>query len=116
MRRAGASVRVVDRASDCYSAHLQVGRWLKGPLLAVAVSLRNLALSVATVGLWWDLDHLAPAWVVVTQKDNGRVLGQLAAGRDAGAGEALLAAVLRDLEACEADAFLHRYGLVSSDM
>lgn len=105
----GVTVRAVEKASVHYSAHLQVGRRLKGRLLAVAVLLRNLILVAATFGFLWDVEHLAPAWVVVTQKGDGRVVGKFAAGRWAGQGERLLDEVNEDLAVMPVASFRQKY-------
>lgn len=103
----------MDRAVDQYSARLQVGRRLKGPLLGGVVLARNLALVAASLGFWWDLNYLAPTWVVVTRTDDGRVVGKIAAGRGAGDGEAALAVVMSDLAGCEVNEFVRRYDLAT---
>jgi hypothetical protein len=72
------------------------------------VVVRNLIASLASDGLGGD-DYVAPSWVVVTRKDNGRVIGKLAAGREPGAGEDEFAAVRRNLSTESPDEFLHRY-------
>lgn len=48
-------------ATNVYSAHLQVGRRLKNPLLAAAVLLRHLGIAILTLGFsGFDADSLAP--------------------------------------------------------
>jgi hypothetical protein len=99
-------------AGNIYSAHLQIGRRLRNPLLAIAVLLRHLGIVILTLGWWgFDADALAPAWVVLVRHADGKVVKKIAAGRDAGAGEAELAAVLDDLEALAVEDFRRRYGL-----
>jgi hypothetical protein len=90
------------------SAHLQVGRWLKDPLLGIVVVLRNLPLMIVTLGFWDGTDLLAPAWVVVLRKSDGAVVDKIWAGRAAGAGEAELAAVQADLQSLDVQEFLDR--------
>jgi hypothetical protein len=97
-------------ASDDYEARLQVGRWLKGPLLSAVVVVRNMVLGVASAGLS-DVEAVAPAWVVVTRRSDGRVVGKFAAGRDAGSGENELAAMQQYLETYSPDDFVRRFQL-----
>lgn len=97
------------RAADVFSAHLQVGRWLKDPLLAIVVVLRNLPLMIVTFGFWDGMDFLAPAWVVVVRKADGAVVYRIASGRAEGAGETDLAAVLADLQSLDVQEFLARH-------
>lgn len=72
---------------------LQVGRMLHGRLLALAVVLRALPLTL----LGGDDDAVAPAWVVVDDKATGETLWRVSAGRGFGAGEHLLEAMEADL-------------------
>jgi hypothetical protein len=99
-------------ASNVYSAYLQVGRKLKNPLLAVAVLLRHLGMALLTLGVGgFDADSLAPTWVVLVHTADRKVVKKLAAGRDAGAGEGKLVAVLADLDVLAVGEFRRRYGL-----
>lgn len=110
MKRSPRSVRCVERrAAEDFSAHLQVGRWLKDPLLAIVVVLRNLPLMILTVGFWDGQDLLAPAWVVVLRKTDGAVVYKIPAGRSADAGEEKLEAVQADLESLDVQEFLDRH-------
>ncbi len=97
------------RAADVFSAHLQVGRWLKDPLLAIVVVLRNLPLVIVTLGFWDGTGLLAPAWVVVLRRADGTVVRKIPAGRAEGAGEEELAAVQADLQSLDVHAFLARH-------
>lgn len=99
-------------AINVYSAHLQVGRRLKNPLLAAAVLLRHLGTAILTLGFGgFDADSLAPTWVVVVRTADHKVVKKIAAGRYAGAGKAELAAVLADLDVLTLGEFRRRYGL-----
>lgn len=82
-------------AEDVLEARLQVGRFLRGPLLTLAVALRVLFWSLVTAE--WAGDWVAPAWVVVSLRGSGKEVGRIPAGRDDGAGEHLLAAVQASL-------------------
>ena len=86
------------RACDIYSAHLQVGRLLKDPVLALVVVLRNLPLMILTLGFWDGTNCLAPSWVVVVRSSDGAVVYSVPAGRAADAGEEELAAVQSELD------------------
>lgn len=101
----------MSKAEDELDARLRVGRWLNGPMLSVAVALRELVAGLGSGGMFGDFDTVAPAWVVVTRKRDARVVGRLAAGREAGAGEHLLKAVQRDLASDTEAEFLSRYHL-----
>ena len=84
-------------AADECSLRLQVGRRLRGRWLAAAVLLRG-----APAALLFQsgvaADKLAPSWVIVEERTTGRILGRVAAGRDAGAGEHLLTCMQADSE------------------
>lgn len=82
-------------AGDVFEARLQVGRVLRGPLLALAVALRVIVVSLLTAS--WAGEWLAPAWVVVLRKDTREEVGRISAGREPGAGEGLLDAVQTSL-------------------
>lgn len=107
------------RAAQMYEARLQVGRRLTGWSLAVVVALRNLGrntLSAATLGALGGVDvttWLAPSWVVVTCRDTGEEVARLPAGRDAGAGEALMAELKRSLSEMSVDDFRLRWDIGS---
>jgi len=83
----------VDPASSCVDLRLQVGRRLLGRRLTLAVLLRNLPL-VLTGGM--ESEYVAPAWVVVSDRPSGDVVGVVRAGRAAGAGEEILQQMLVD--------------------
>lgn len=98
-------------AVEEFGVRLQVGRLLRGPLLGVAVAVRNLALFVVTLGSGSYDDLLAPAWVVVYRLLSFEEVGRLAAGRYAGEGERLLAEVEASLTALSAEDFLTEWEL-----
>jgi hypothetical protein len=62
-------------ADEVFEARLQVGRVLRGPLLAVAVTLRVMVVSLLTAS--WAGEWLAPAWVVVSLKGTNAEVGRL---------------------------------------
>ena len=66
-------------ASDDLRLHLRTGRVLRGRALAVAVMVRELALGLAFGGL---SGRLAPSWVQVCDCYTGKVLFEVAAGRE----------------------------------
>ncbi len=96
-------------AGDVFEVRLQVGRVLRGPLLAVAVALRVIVVSLLTAS--WAGGWLAPAWVVVSRKGTGEVVGRLSAGREPGAGEALLDEVQASMCDKTVEEFLRRWDL-----
>ena len=84
---------------------LQVGRRLRGRLLALVVLLREVPL--AWVGLGGV--GLAPAWVVVRERSTGEEVLRISAGRGAGAGEQLLSAMQREAVELDRECFLERW-------
>ncbi len=101
-------------AEEEFTARLQVGRWLRGPFLAVAVLVRNVVLVFVTLGFGWDLNLLAPTWVVVSRRATGEEVGRLTAGRFAGDGERLLAEVEVSLKEMSAEEFLSNWDLLDA--
>ncbi len=97
-------------AGDVFEVRLQVGRVLRGPLLAVAVALRVIVVSLLTAS--WAGDWLAPAWVVVSRKGTREVVGRISAGREPGAGERLLDEVQASMSDKTVGEFLHRWDLL----
>ncbi len=93
------------RAADVYQAHLRLGRWLPLPLVVVLSLARGLLLS------FLGAITTAPAYVVVTQREDGRVVGRLSAGRDPGVGEHLLQAVRESMNETDPQGFLRRWNL-----
>lgn len=92
-------------ASDSLDLSLQVGRILRGRALALAVLLRELPLS----WLGSDASRVAPAWVVVRDRHDGRRLLRVRAGRDLGAGEQLLTAMVKEAALLDRKTFLERW-------
>ncbi len=92
-------------ASASYTARLQVGRLVSNPLLAIVVMLRTLLLMLVTGS--WDSGP-ALAWVVLQRRETGTEVGRLSAGRQAGAGEHLLAAVEDSLREMARTTTAHR--------
>ena len=99
---------MVALASDVYEARLQVGRVLSGRALAAASFLRGLIVSVLTVGTT-EGGTVAPAWVVVSRREDGFKVARISAGREPGAGELILASVRASLGELGAEAFLHHW-------
>lgn len=93
-------------AAETYVLRLQVGRVLPRPLLAVAVALRELALSTALQGGLTGL--AAPAWVVVTE--GTVVVLRVPAGREPEAGPELLAEMRTAAGLLGPEQFLRRFG------
>lgn len=103
---------MIGLAEDEFAVRLQVGRLLRGPLLAVAVLARNVVLVLVTFGFGgWDLDRLAPTWVVVYRRATLEEVGRLAGGRLAGDGERLFAEVEASLSALSVEEFLSEWEL-----
>jgi hypothetical protein len=84
--------RLVAQADAVYDARLQVGRVLSGRTLAWADLLRGLLVSLTTLGST-EGGAVAPAWVVVSRRDDGSEVARISAGREPGAGETLLDSV-----------------------
>ncbi|MCW2543478.1 MAG: hypothetical protein JWM40_1030 [Frankiales bacterium] len=97
-------------AAEEYAARLQVGRLLTGSALSAVVAVRNLATGLVSGGLA-DIDAVAPAWVVVSRRADGKEVGRLTAGREAGAGEGLLASVTESMQQLSPQEFLLQWHL-----
>ncbi len=97
-------------AEDVYEARLQVGRVLSGRSLAAANVLRGLVVSFLTLGAT-EGGTVAPAWVVVSRREDGSEVARISAGREPGAGETLLASVRRSMGELTAEAFLRQWSL-----
>ena len=92
-------------AADSLDCRLQVGRFLRGRLLALAVVLRELPTILFDSGG----DRVAPAWIVVSDRHNGADVLRVGAGRGAGVGELLLTTMQREAAVMERDEFLARW-------
>jgi len=86
--------------------HLQVGRILRGRLLATAVLLRQLPWVYVSGG---DPSRVAPAWVVVRNRADGAQLLRVSAGRQSGAGELIFSSMSKDAGELSREAFLERW-------
>lgn len=96
---------VVASASDSLDLSLQVGRVLRGRALAFAVLLRELP-------LWFiegDASRVAPAWIVVRNRQDGRKIVRVRAGRQLGAGEEILTTMVKEAAEMDRDTFLARW-------
>lgn len=93
-------------AADVLALELQVGRVLRGRLLALAVLVRELPVMLLD-GFGSQL--LAPAWVVVRERSSGAEVLRVAAGREPGAGEGILRAMREEAEVLHREAFLLRW-------
>ena len=96
---------VVARAYDSLDLSLQVGRVLRGRALALAVLLRELPL--APFGA--DASRAAPAWIVVRDRQDGPKVLRVRAGRQLGAGERILAAMVEESAEMDRETFLARW-------
>lgn len=93
-------------ARDEFVFRLQVGRRLRGRLLALTVLLRELPLML------WDgfgSQKGAPEWIVVEDRASGRQCWRVSAGRDYGAGEHILAQMQTDADVLTEDEFAARW-------
>ncbi len=79
-------------ASDSLDLSLQVGRVLCGRALALAVLLRELHLWLIEP----DASRVAPAWIVVRDRQDGRKILRVRAGRQLGAGEEILTTMVKE--------------------
>jgi len=95
------------RAADVYAAHLRLGRRLPTPVAAFLTSLRILLVGWLTMS---DSGGI-PAYVVVTRRSDGEVVGRLSAGRKWGVGEALLQTVQSSMAERSAAEFLRQWHL-----
>ena len=102
---AGTSLAHVS-AADALSLELKVGRVLRGPLLGLAVFLRNLPLMLLD---GFGLQDVAPAWVVVRRRSDGAEVLRVAAGRVPGAGESILAVMHKEADTMDEQTFLRRW-------
>lgn len=87
------------RADEVYSAHLRLGRFLPLPLVVALSLARGIVL-----GFIFGGGEAASAYVVVTRRSDGSVVGRLSAGREAHVGESLLQSVqatMRELSPAE---------------
>jgi len=98
------------RAEEVFTVRLQVGRVLGGWPLAAASALRGLAVAVVSLGLS-DGGLVAPSWVVISRRGDGKEVGRLSAGRDPSSGERLLASAQSSLATLTAEEFLRRWHL-----
>ncbi len=95
-------------ADDLFTARLQVGRFLPLPLQVPIVLVRQLIGSL----VFQSVDtYVAPAWVIVTRKDDGSRVGRIPAGREYGVGDELLRLVQDSMRRLDPDAFFSRYHL-----
>lgn len=97
---------MIETAAERFTLHLQVGRLLPAPLLAGVVALRELVTAVLLQGGLTGL--LAPAWVVVRDRD-GRVVLRVPAGREPEAGPELLADMRAAAVRMTPEHFLERF-------
>lgn len=72
-------------------------------------ALRNLAFSFVISS--YEDDLVAPAWVVVQDRRTGKRVGRAAAGREAFAADALLAAMQYDSAFLGPEQFVSRHGV-----
>ena len=84
---------------------LQIGRVLRGRLLALAVLVRDLPLVYMGAGT----SRVAPAWVVVRDRQHGNEILRVRAGRELGAGESILAAMRKEAAEMDRETFLARW-------
>ena len=96
---------VVTSASETLDLTLQVGRVLRGRLLALVVLVRELPLVYLSAGT----SRVAPAWVVVRDRQQGNELLRVRAGRELGAGESILAAMSTEAAEMDRETFLARW-------
>ena len=96
---------MVTSASETLDLTLQVGRVLRGRLLALAVVVRELPLVYLNPGT----SRVAPAWVVVRDRQHGNELLRVRAGRELGAGESILAAMSTEAAEMDRETFLARW-------
>ena len=99
-------IALVPSASEDLTLELQVGRVLRGRLLALAVLLRQLP-SMLLDG--FGSGHVAPAWVVVRERVNGEEVLRVSAGREPGAGELILSTMRQEAGAMDRDSFVARW-------
>ncbi len=92
-------------AAEVCEAHLRLGRWLPLPLVVLLSLARGLLLG------FLGAVTAAPAYVVVTHRDDGRMVGRLSAGRDPGVGEHLLAAVRDSMNETDPQGFMRLWHL-----
>ena len=93
-------------AADTFSLRVQVGRFLIGYFLGLAVALRELAFGILLQG--GVPGYLAPAWVVVDDA-TGKTVLKVPAGREANAGPELLADMQRSAAFMAPDHFIERW-------
>lgn len=91
---------------DIYSLRIQVGRFLCGRDLAVAVFMREVLLGLLSGGM---SGLLAPAWVVVTNRHTGQEEFRVGAGREANAAPDLLAHMEQDAEVLSLVEFIAKW-------
>ena len=77
---------------------------VRGRLLALAVLVRELPLVYLSPGT----SRVAPAWVVVRDRQQGYELLRVRAGRELGAGELILAAMSTEAAGMDRETFLAR--------
>ncbi len=92
-------------ASESLDLTLQVGQVLRGRLLALAVLLRELPLVYFSTA---D-SRVAPAWIVVRDRQDGTEVLRVRAGRELGAGELILSAMSREAGQMDRETFLERW-------
>lgn len=95
-------------AADHYVLQLQVGRFLRGKWLILAILLREIPLMVASSSSG-SSGLVAPSWVLINSRSTGQLVARVAAGREAGAGSQLLAAMQRDAGLLSANVFLDKW-------
>lgn len=98
------------RADEVYAAHLRLGRFLPLPVVALLSLLRNAALGLVG-GTFLGTESTAPAWVVVTRRSDGGLVGRLSAGREPYVGETLLQSVQTSMSELSPEAFLQHWHL-----
>lgn len=93
-------------AYEVFRLRLQVGRMLRGRMLSAIVFLRELPLMFFDA---FGSQSGAPTWVVVEDRATGRECWRVAAGRDYGAGELILAEMRTDAEVLTQMEFVTRW-------